>query len=69
MDATCKIQDGIHMPRIIKKCVQDSGYISWKSRQKFQFYAKNTAKQSGSILSAAARRTPEPIIMGRNAAA
>ena len=28
MDATCKIQDGIHMPRIIKKCVQDSGYIS-----------------------------------------
>ena len=29
MDATCKIQDGIHMPRIIKKCVQDSGYISF----------------------------------------
>ena len=29
MDATCKIQDGIHMPRIIKKCVQDSGYISY----------------------------------------
>ena len=32
MDATCKIQDGIHMPRIIKKCVQDSGYISICSR-------------------------------------
>lgn len=29
MDATCKIQDGIHMPRIIKKCIQDSGYISF----------------------------------------
>ena len=27
MDATCKIQDSIHLLRIIKKCVQDSGYI------------------------------------------
>lgn len=38
MDATCKIQDGIHMPRIIKKCVQDSGYISFPDSRTFSLF-------------------------------
>ena len=55
MDATCKIQDGIHMPRIIKKCVQDSGYISLKGG--FSFTKKIHFLNQGSAFFIPARQS------------
>lgn len=51
MDATCKIQDGIHMPRIIKKCVQDSGYISFTDGSCLYYFTQITYNKLRKLIS------------------